>query len=158
MASPERRLQFRSDREQGHRLELCARNRGISVSELIRQFIERGLAQDGATELHRLERICGSLAEDADALNVQIEGLAGRESGRFRYLLGHLQQLQAMVTELLLVQRVRITSEHPADYARALDLARRQVSEDAAEYRASLAAGSGTSTQPVPSTGSDRAA
>lgn len=141
MPSIKLRLQFRAERRLHERLALLAASKGVSVSDLIRDLVERGMAECGDTDLSRLTRVCGSMAEETDSLVERLGGLEDREGQRFRYLLGHLQQMQALVTELVQLQRVVTLADRPADYDKAVELARRQVSEDAGVYRSSLSAG-----------------
>jgi hypothetical protein len=136
-----RRYQFRIQRQLGQRLELHARAKGVTVSDAIASFVERGLVEDAGTELDAVLHLCSTLSGDAQSLLQGVAGLEQREGGRYRYVLGHLQQVQVMVTELLHIQRVLVTADRPLEYARAVDLARRQAGEDAGVYRASLAAG-----------------
>ena len=141
MNSSRRRYQFRIQRPLGQRLELHARAKRVSVSDAIASFVERGLVEEAGTELDAVLHLCSTLSGDAQSLLQDVAGLEQREGGRYRYVLGHLQQVQVMVTELLHIQRVLVMTERPAEYARAVDLARRQASEDAGVYRTSLAAG-----------------
>ncbi len=141
MSSARRRFQFRIHRQMGQRLELHAKAKRVSVSDAIASFVERGLAEEAGTELDAVLHLCSTLSGDAQALLQNVAGLEQREGGRYRYVLGHLQQVQMMVTEVLHIQRVLITADRPMEYARAVELARRQAGEDAGVYRASLAAG-----------------
>lgn len=141
MGTSRRRFQFRIHRQMGQRLEQFAAAKRVSVSDAIASFVERGLLEEAGTELDAVLHLCSALSGDAQSLLQNVARLEQGEGGRFRYVLGHLQQVQMMVTEVLHIQRVLMTADRPVEYAQAVDLARRQGGEDAAVYRASLVAG-----------------
>lgn len=147
MRLTKRRLQFRIDQGQAEEVERLAQLRRRDLSDTIAHLVGRGLDREAHRELSQLSGLIATLSEHVEQLQAQVEALEAREAIRFRLLLGHQQQHQAMSTECLQLQREGLTQGYPARYAEALEAARRQVSEDARTYRASLAAG-GTVAHP----------
>jgi len=147
MSDPLVRYQVRLEPLVGRRVERWAQTESKSQSAALALLVQRGLDHAQGTELAHLERIGETHAHQIEQLQAQLEALEARESERFRLLLGHLQQHQAMTTEVLQLLRLLFGEQWPTLHPRAIEAARRQVSDDAVLYRASLSAGA--PVQPV---------
>src|SRR5262245_14476417 len=131
------RYQVRLEPLAGKRVERWAQAENKSLSAALAYLVGRGLDQTQGTDMDHLLRIGETAAHQLEQLQVQLELQDAREAERFRLLLGHLQQHQAMTTEVLHLLRMLFREERATEYPLALDAARRQVSEDAVLYRAS---------------------
>jgi hypothetical protein len=121
--------------------ERLAALRKRSMSDTLAYLIGRGLEREAHTELVQLTSAVEALGEQLERLQEQTEYQETRESERYRRLLGHLQVNQALGAEAVACQRVKMLEDRPRDYDKAVDLARRQTTEDAGMYRESLAIG-----------------
>jgi hypothetical protein len=135
------RLAFRIDPLQAEEVVRLAGLRRRDVSDTIAYLVARGLEREARTETEQIMGAVTSCAELIEQLLELTEVLEQRESERFRRVLGHLQVQQALTAEAVACQRVKMLDDRPKDYARAVDLARRQATEDAGMFRESLSVG-----------------
>ena len=141
MAEKKTRLAFRIDPLLAEEVVRLAGLRRRDVSDTIAYLVAKGLEREGHTELVQLTSAVEALGEQLERLQEQAEYQESRESERYRRLLGHLQVNQALSAEAVACQRVKMLEDRPRDYDKAVDLARRQTTEDAGMYRESLAIG-----------------
>ena len=139
MRVKKRRFQYRIDHELAAEMERLASARSMCVSDMTAYLVGRGLELEGHLELVRLTRLMEAQGEQIDQLQAQIEALETREAERFRRFLGHLQHHQALTTELVCGQRVKMAGDRPRDYEKTIETARGQVTEDAVVFRESIA-------------------
>lgn len=140
MSTQRMRFQVWLEPQDAHQVQRWAQAAGKSLSAAMAYLAIRGLEQEIGTGLEHLRRVCDATSLQVEQLQALIEALEIREAERFRRLLGHVQLHQAQTTELLAGQRVKMLDDRPKDYARAVEIARGQVSEDAGLYRESIAA------------------
>lgn len=141
MAEKKTRLAFRLDPMLAEEVVRLAGLRRRDVSDTIAYLVAKGLEREARTETEQIIRAVESCSEQIEQLQELAEALELREAERFRRLLGHLQVNQALGAEAVACQRVKMLEDRPRDYDKAVDLARRQTTEDAGMYRESLAIG-----------------
>lgn len=139
MRVKKRRFQYRIDHELATEMERLATARSMCVSDMTAYLVGRGLELEGHLELVTLTRLMEFQGEQIEQLQAQFEALETREAERFRRFLGHLQHHQALTTELVCGQRVKMAGDRPRDYEKTIETARGQVTEDAAVFRESIA-------------------
>ena len=139
MRVKKRRFQYRIDHELAAEMERLASARSMCVSDMTAYLVGRGLELEGHLELVKLTRLIESQGEQIDQLQGLFETLEAREAERFRRFLGHLQHHQALTTELVSGQRVKMAGDCPRDYEKTIETARGQVTEDAVVFRESIA-------------------
>jgi hypothetical protein len=141
MSDPRVRFQVWLEPKPAREIERWAQAQGKSLSASVAHLAIRGLVQEGGNSLDLLTRVCDALSQQVEQLQAVIESLESREAERFRLFLGHLQQHQAITTELLHLQRLMFMDERASAYAKVIESAREQVAEDAKVFRSSLASG-----------------
>lgn len=145
------------DAEVAEKVNRLATLRRRTVSDTIAYLSVRGLERETETEMAQMVRTVGTCAEQIEQLQAVTESLESREAERFRLFLGHLQQHQAITTELLHLQRLMFMDERASAYAKVIESAREQVAEDAKVFRSSLASG-GAARRVLSAKGSGKAA
>jgi len=141
MAEKKTRLAFRIDPLLAEEVVRLAGLRRRDVSDTIAYLVAKGLDREARTETEQIIRAVEACSEQIEQLQGLAESLEQREAERFRRLLGHLQVQQALSAEAVACQRVKMLDAQPKDYGRAVELARRQATEDAGMFRESLAIG-----------------
>lgn len=157
MATRKERVWAYLDAEVAEKVSRLAILRRRTVSDTVAYLTVRGLERETETELAQMSRTVGAFGDQVEQLQAVIESLESREAERFRLYLGHLQQHQAITTELLHLQRLMFMDERASAYAKVIESAREQVAEDAKVFRSSLASG-GAARRVLPAKGSGKAA
>lgn len=141
MAELRKRFQVWLEPKPAQAVERWAQAQDKSLSAAVAHLAIRGLDQETGVALENLQRLCDGLALQVEQLQAVVESLESREAERFRLFLGHLQQHQAITTELLHLQRLMFMDERAGAYTKVIESARAQVTEDAKLFRSSLASG-----------------
>jgi hypothetical protein len=139
MAIQRMRFQVRLDPHEGRQVVRWAEAEGRSFSSAVAHLVMRGLEQETGSGVEQLRRMCDAMTQQLEQVQEVMEVLETREAERFRRFLGHLQHHQALTTELVCGQRVKMAGDRPRDYEKTIQSARGQVTEDAVVFRESIA-------------------
>jgi hypothetical protein len=130
MAIQRMRFQVRLDPHEGRQVVRWAEAEGRSFSSAVAHLVMRGLEQETGSSLEQLRRMCDAMAQQLEQVQEVMEVLEARESERFRRFLGHLQHHQALTTELVCGQRVKMAGDRPRDYEKTIETAPRRARAD----------------------------
>lgn len=139
MQAKKRRLEVYLEADRAREVERLAGVRKRSLSDTAGYLLRAGLESEAHTEMAQLTRAIEAISVQLEQLQDWAEGHSQLDAERFRRVLGHLQINQALVAEAVACQRVTLLEDRPEDYSKAVDLARRQATEDAGHFRDSIA-------------------